>query len=103
MKDFFKSKNERNLWIKLNAERIKYSNQVTNPTLNENLGSIDEINTPMYVSNNQLEFDENERNAPRFSFEELLLLSPHDLFKLANKRVRNNVNKLYCNFFPDVL
>jgi hypothetical protein len=85
-KNFFKSNSERNLWIKLNAERIMYSNHIINPALNEDIGGVDEIDTPMYISSNQLEYDENEHDVPRFSFEELLLLSPNDLLKLANER-----------------
>jgi len=93
-KNFFKSETERNLWIKLNAERIQYSNQVSSHTLNEDLGGINTQFSPMWISKNQLEFDENERNAPRFSFEELLTLSQEDLFKLANERNYSKINEI---------
>ena len=98
-KSFFKSETERNLWIKLNAERIRYANKIANRIDEEDLGDIDRPFTPMWVSNNQLEFDEHEREELRFSFEELITLSQENLYKLANERTRTVVNQLYRDFF----
>jgi hypothetical protein len=91
---FFKNEIERNLWIRLNAERIKISNDIIKFAMDDksmfnddavlqmsfsDIGSVDEIHSPMWISNNQLDYDENKRNEPRFSLEELLLLTPSQL------------------------
>jgi hypothetical protein len=98
-KNFFKSDTERNLWIKLNAERIRYSNKVANRIDEEDLGDIDKPFSPMWISNNQLEFDEHEREALRFSFEELLTLSQEELFRLSVERNKEKIKLLFDNFF----
>jgi len=49
------------------------------------MGSVDEPHTYIWVSKNQLDYDEHERNAPRYSLEELLL-SPAELFRLEQQR-----------------
>ena len=96
-KNFFKSENERKLWIKLNAERIKYLNEVNNHTINEDLGDIDKEHSPMWISKNQLQYDENEKDNLRFSFEELLTLSPQELYKLAKRKYQDSLEKLIEN------
>ena len=49
------------------------------------MGSVVEPHTYMWISKNQLDYDEHERPAPRFSLEELLLY-PAELFLLELKR-----------------
>jgi hypothetical protein len=96
-KKFFKSENERNLWIRLNAERIKYSNEVNNRIINEDIGNVDKEYSPMWISKNQLEFDENEKDALRFSFEELLTLSPQELYKLSKEKNQDKLKEFIHN------
>jgi len=83
-KTFFRSGSERNLWIRLNAERLQYGDRVRERKESP-MGSVDKPHTYMWISNNQLEYDEHERRAPRFSLEELLL-SPAELFRLEQQR-----------------
>jgi len=92
-KIFFKNESERMLWIRLNAERIQYSQKMLNGT-NESIGKINEPFSIMQTSLNQLGYDEMKRNAPRFSFEELVL--PHaELFKLAEKRNKQKITEMF--------
>lgn len=98
MKTFFKNDNERNLWIKLNAERIQgynkifeesftcKSNEIISEVNSDNMGDIDKPYSYVWISKNQLEFDENNKDAPRFSLEELLLLTQKELFDLVQER-----------------
>jgi len=95
-KVFFKSESERNLWIKLNAERIQYSQKILN-NIDAQLAEIDERFSCMQISANQLEFDEYEREAPRFSFDELFLLSQPELFRLADERNREKIQKMFSD------
>jgi len=85
------------LWIKLNAERIQYSQKILN-NKDEELGSIDESYSHMWVSKNQLEYDETNCDAPRFSFEELLTNTPHELFKLSQSKNFEKIQKLFESF-----
>ena len=94
-KNFFKSDSERNLWIKLNAERIKYNNEVKNRIINEGLGSVDIKYSPMWISKNQLDYDEHECDAPRFSFEEFLTLTPQELHRLGEQRTRAKLKEMF--------
>jgi hypothetical protein len=91
--NFFKNENERNIWIKLNAERINYKSKITG---NEEIkmGSINEEYTCMWISRNQCEYDEHECDDLRFSFEELLLLSSEELYYLNKKREEEKVRKI---------
>ena len=91
-KSFFRSDSERSLWIRLNAERLQYSNRVLNRKESP-LGSVDEPHTYMWISKNQLDYDENQRSALRFSLEELLL-SPADLFRLEQQREKEEVRRM---------
>lgn len=84
-KNFFKNDSERKLWIKLNAERL-LDYRIAHGFSKHEIGSVDEPYTPMWVSSNQLEFDENEREAPRFSFEELIMFDQNKLKLLEDKR-----------------
>ena len=92
-KNFFKDENQRNLWIRLNAEHIQYVNKKTNG-IDKPLGEIGQTYSFMQISANQLDYDEHMCNAPRFSFEELVL--PHDeLLRLARKRNREEIEKIF--------
>ena len=79
---FFKTDAERDLWIKLNAERISYYNRTVLKENVQDLGSVDKLHSCMYISNNQLDYDETESNKPRFSLEELLSLSDEEILEL---------------------
>lgn len=83
-KSFFRRESERNLWIRLNAERLQYGDKIRKRKESA-MGSVDEPHTYMWISRNQLDYDEHERRAPRFSLEELLL-SPAELFRLEKQR-----------------
>jgi len=93
-KNFFKDENERNLWVRLNAEHIKYFHKVVNRIEKDNMGDVNKPYSHMWVSNNQLTYDEYMCDAPRYSFEELVL--PHDeLLRLADKRNRAHIKKIF--------
>ena len=96
-KNFFKDENQRNLWIRLNAEHIHYSAKRLNKIdFNQNLevGKLGEPFSCMQISANQLDYDEHMCNAPRFSFEELVL--PHEeLFKLEEKRNNEKLKNMF--------
>ena len=92
-KNFFKDESQRNLWIRLNAEHIQYASKKTNG-INKPLGKIGESYSFMQISANQLDYDEHMCDAPRFSFEELVL--PHDeLLKHEKKRNGEMVKKMF--------
>jgi hypothetical protein len=96
-KNFFKDENQRNLWIRLNAEHIHYVAKKLNKIdfkQNLEIGKLGEPFSCMQISANQLDYDEHMCNAPRFSFEELVL--PHDeLLKLEKKRNGEMVKKMF--------
>jgi len=97
-KNFFKNENERNLWIKLNAEHIRYSkNQFNNLKESQDLGNINKPHSDMWVSNNQLTYDEYMRDAPRISFEEFLTLSDSELLRVTQKRNSSVIKKIFEN------
>lgn len=92
-KNFFKNERERLLWIRLNAERIQYAERILHHRELE-LGEIGEPFTCMQISENQLEYDENTYNAPRYSLEELVL--PHDeLFKISERRSKQKLTEMF--------
>jgi len=84
MSKFFKTDEERNLWIKLNAERIAYKSKVRHG-IDKPLGKIEETYSPMSQSNNQLIYDETTQSELRFTLDELLL-PEEELFHLCNNR-----------------
>jgi hypothetical protein len=92
-KDFFKSEKEREIWVKVNAELIQYRNKMIG--VDKPMGSINERNTCMWVSNNQLIYDEFECPSPRFSLEELITLSIPGLFRLATKREEEEMLQIF--------
>jgi hypothetical protein len=98
-KIFFKSEADRNLWIKLNAELIGYFQETVNHKKKEDLGSVDKPYSHMWVSNNQLTYDEFNKDAPRFSLEELLTLSLDDLIRITRKQHKEFVEKHFTTLF----
>ena len=92
-KNFFKDENQRNLWIRLNAEHIQYVNKKTNG-IDKPLGEIGQTYSFMQISANQLDYDEHMCNAPRFSFEELVF--PHDeLWKLEKRKNGEKLKNMF--------
>ena len=98
-KNFFRNKGERELWIRLNAERIQYRNKMLNCE-EQPFGSISEPQSCMWVSKNQLIYDEQCRESPRFSFEELLL-TREELFRLEIKREEEEQKKMKEQSSPE--
>ena len=96
-KNFFKDEYQRNLWIRLNAEHIHYVAKKINKTDFKRHLEIGKLGDPfscMQISANQLDYDEHMCDAPRFSFEELVL--PHDeLLKHEKKRNGEMVKKMF--------
>ncbi len=99
-KNFFKSKSERKLWIKLNAEVVKYVFEKKGIEYSD-LGSINKKYSPMWISKNQLDYDEHEADKPRFSFEELLTLSMEELAKISRQHAIEFVNKSISSNFDE--
>lgn len=97
MNRFFSSESERNLWIKLNAERIQYSQMALNG-MNMPLGDINEPYSPMAVSNNQLMYDEAYSDSLRYSFEELLTLSQGELLCISEDRTKKKIETIFDSF-----
>jgi len=98
MKTFFKNETERNLWLRLNAEQVRYSNNIVNNSNIEDLGDIDTVYTPYWISNNQLVYDEKNRDAPRLSLEELSSLCHEEIFALSRERNSETLKQLFENF-----
>ena len=98
-KNFFRNKGERELWIRLNAERIQYRNKMLNNE-EQPFGSISEPQSCMWISGNQLVYDEHCREAPRFSFEELLM-TREELFRLEIKREEEEQKKMKEQSSPE--
>jgi len=94
-KNFFKDEAERNLWVRLNAEHIRYFHKVVNHKDEEDLGAIDKPYSHLWVSNNQLTYDEYMRDAPRYSFEELIGLNEADMLRLSRKRNQEEIKKMF--------
>lgn len=90
----FKSDKERQLWIKLNAERQilfdtnSFDQQTGNPLLNKI--SPRSLEQALKISKNQLEFDE-KRQQLRYTLEELILLNYQQL-----KTISNAAHRQWC-------
>ena len=91
---FFKSESERELWIKLNAERqiewekgLTYfdnKTQTNKPTLQaRNPRTMQEA---LEISKRQLEYDEKNKDKPRYSLEEMLTLDIDGLNEIGRKQ-----------------
>lgn len=91
---FFNSDEERKIWIRINAELIQYTQKLINGINNE-IGKINLPYSPMWISNNQLTYDEYECDAPRFSLDELLSLSISELFKLNQQREEDEIQRMF--------
>lgn len=100
-KSFFRNDEERNLWIRLNAERIQYYHKTINNIDKQDLGSIDEKFSPLWISNNQLIYDEYMEDAPRFSLEELSAMNHDELLELSQERNKETIKRLYEKFSLD--
>jgi hypothetical protein len=100
-KVFFRNEEERNLWIRLNAERIRYSQKILNNIDEQDLGSIDKPYSHLWVSNNQLTYDEYMEDAPRLSLAELSAMNHNDLLKLSQKRNQETIKKIFKETFTD--
>ena len=92
---FFKNEDERNLWLKLNAEQIRYSTNITNNSDSEDLGDVDTPYSPHWISINQLLYDEKYNEAPRLSLEELSSLSHEEIFALVRKRNSEALKQIF--------
>jgi len=91
---FFKTESERELWIKLNAERqielekeLRYFDKETQtykPTLQAlNPRTMKEA---LEISRRQLEYDEQNKDNPRYTLEELLTLDIDGLNEIGRKQ-----------------
>jgi hypothetical protein len=89
---FFRNKSERDLWIRLNAERIQYSDKMRKCE-EQPFGSVSEPHSYMWISKNQLDYDELMCKAPRYYFEELLM-TREELFQLENEREKEERKKI---------
>ena len=96
-KFFFRNDEERNFWLKLNAERIRHSQKVLNNIDEQDLGSIDKQYSHLWVSNNQLIYDESMEENPRFSLAELSAMNHDDLLELALERNREIIKEIFEN------
>lgn len=94
-KSFFINEEQRNLWVRLNAEHIRYSQKVLNNYNENDLGSIDTPSSYLWISNNQLIYDEHIRDQPRFSLEELAAMSQEDLLRLGQQRNKEVIMNLF--------
>jgi hypothetical protein len=97
MSKFFKSDADRKLWIKLNAERIQYNFKVRNAK------EKDVFDACLRISEKQLIYDENEYEAPRYSIEQLLTLSPKELYQLQSQQEQKIIDRIYKNDDEDVI
>ena len=75
--NLFESEDDRNLWRILNAKFILEFQQKVNNLETTNIGTIYEVYSCMWISNNQLNYDEGIGKL-RLSLEELLTFSFED-------------------------
>ena len=97
----FFAKKDRDLWVRLNAERMRYSYNKTNNCDEQDLGDIDTPHTYIWISNNQLIYDEYMEDQPRFSLEELAAMSHKDLFRLAEERLKETIERQFDETFDN--
>ena len=100
-KTFFKDEEERNLWVRLNAERIRHFQKTVNNQDQPDLGSIEIPYSHLWVSNNQLTYDEYMNTKPRFTLEELAAMNHDDLLVLGEERSRETIKKIFDEVFDD--
>jgi hypothetical protein len=94
IKSFFKSQTDRDIWIRINAELVQYTQKVLNGVQKE-LGNMSIDYSPIWESNNQLVYDEHECDVPRFSLEELLISSIPELFQIARQREEEETRRMF--------
>lgn len=94
-KRFFRNEADRTLWLRLNAEHIRFINKVVNGIDKEDLGAIDKPHTPYSISNNQLTYDEHMCDEPRFSLEELSALHHKEILVIGNERTQVVFNEMF--------
>lgn len=98
---FFKSESKRELWIRLNAERqidwesgLRYfdkSTQTYKPTFQAlNPRTMEEA---LEISRRQLEYDEKNKDKPRYSLEEMLTLDIDGLNEIGRKQHQERCKK----------
>ena len=97
-KNFFRTESERNLWLRLNAELIRHLEKTRYNRDEEELGAIDKEYSHLWVSNNQLTYDEYMDDEPRFSLEELLGMDDEELVNLSDRRNSESIEKLFKCF-----
>ena len=90
---FFKDDKQRDLWIHLNAKLIMHVYNAENDTKINDLGGVDKRYTPLWISNNQLTYDEINSDAPRFSLEQLSSMDYDDLVVLSQRQKREKMKK----------
>jgi len=100
-KNYFRNDEERNLWIRLNAERLRYSNKILNNIDEQDLGSMDEERSPIWISTNQLIYDEYMEDNLRFSLEELSGMNHEDLFELAQIKNQEMIDRIFDEMFEN--
>jgi len=100
-KSFFRDTEQRNLWIRLNAEHICYCQKVINNIDKQDLGSIDIPYSHLWVSNNQLIYDEYMRDQPRMSLAELSAISHEELLQLSQERMKQTIDELFNKAFDE--
>jgi hypothetical protein len=93
-KIFFKSESDRDIWVRINAELVQYSNKIVNG-VDKELGDINIQYSPVWISDNQLTFDEHECDALRFTLKELLLTPIPELFKIAKQREDEETRRMF--------
>ena len=94
-KTFFDDEEKRNLWVRLNAERIRHAHNHYNHPTTDDLGDLDKPNSPYWISNNQLTYDEYIEDQPRLSLEELSVMNHDDLRILSEKRESDVMQKIW--------
>ena len=99
-KKVFFAKKDRDLWVRLNAERIMYAQKVAYNQSDE-MGGIDIEFSPLCISNNQLIYDEFMEDQPRFSLEELAAMSHEDLHKLSEERLKESIKRQFDETFDN--
>ena len=91
---FFKTESERELWIKLNAERqiawekgLTYFDKATQ-TYKPTLQALNPrtMEKALELSRDQLEYDEQNKDKPRYSLEEFLTLDINGLNEIGMKQ-----------------
>ena len=97
-KNFFRNEAALNLWLRLNAEHIRFFNKVVNGIDREDLGAIDKPYTPYWVSNNQLTYDEYKCDAPRFTLEELSSLSHEEILVICERRTKQVFYEMFGEY-----